>query len=571
MKLNNIALLFLFIAAFVSCTSKSDQIATTLQQVEQCMEAYPDSALKLLDGIPNPNELEDKERADYLLLLTQARDKNIMDISVDSSITFAIDYYKKSGDKRKYGTAMYYYGRVLQKSKDGTKAMKAFLDARQILEEIKEYRIIGLLLTDISILNREQSLYDVAIDNCHQAIDYFYQAKDTLGVAYAYQTMGSSFFLKQEMDSVYYSVTKSLQLLAINPVRLQIDALKILGMMYNFKKQYSKAEEIFLKIIDIEPDEKRLLFHYMSLGRLYQLMGKREEAEKYLRLCLDSHSLFTRSNAYINLAELAKSNHDYKQALILKEKSDSLLSIAESGDKREDLIQLQSQYQKERMEKEKLQVELENRTKQLVLIVVFIVVLILLLGVAYYFYKRYWLTKVQMLRIQKTLEKNNRQIESYLVEIENYKKQKNKNDSETDSKISKLNHQIEELIKENEEHRSKADICELIRILKNRGVVAEKLTPKEWDKIFKLVNCLCFDILIRFKSDYKRLTKRDFEMIAFLLLGFTPKELMFIFDAKDTHTIFTAKSRLKKRLKLKKDDSLDDFLRNKSENDKEEG
>lgn len=567
MKLNSIALLFLFIAAFVSCTSKSDQIATTLQQVEQCMEAYPDSALKLLNGISNPNELEDKERADYLLLLTQARDKNIMDISVDSSITFAIDYYKKSGDKRKYGTAMYYYGRVLQKSKDGTKAMKVFLDARQILEEIKEYRILGLLCGNISVLNRDQSLYEEAISYCHEAIGYYYQAKDTLGVAYAYQTMGSSFFLKQEMDSVYQCATKSLELLANNPIRLQIAAMKMLGMMYSFEKQYSKAEATFLEIIDMEPDNNRLVSHYMSLGRIYWLMGNSEDAKKYLMFCLDSPDPFTRSAAYVSLADMAKSNHDYKQALILKEKSDSILSVAESKDKRENLIQLQSKYLNEIMEKEKLQIELVNRTKQFVLITL----LILFLGMAYYFYKRYWRAKVQMQRIQKTLEKNNKQIESYLNEIENYKKQKNKNDSETDSKIRKLSYQINELIQENEELRSKADICELIRILKNRGVVAEKLTPKEWDKIFKLVNCLYFDILIRFKSDYKRLTKRDFELIAFLLLGFTPKELMFIFDAKDTHTIFTAKSRLKKRLKLKKDDSLDDFLRNKSENDKEEG
>lgn len=567
MKLNSIGLLFLFITAFVSCTSKSDQIATTLQQIEQCIEAHPDSALQMLNGISNPNELKEKERADYLLLLTQARDKNIMDISADSSITFAIDYYKKSGDKRKYGIAMYYYGRVLQKSKEGAKAMKVFLEARQILEEIDEYKMLGLLCGNISVLNREQSLYEEAICYCHEAIDYYYQAKDTLGVAYAYQTMGSSFFLKQEMDSVYQCATKSLELLGNNPIRLQIVALKMLGMMYSFEKQYSEAEKIFLKIIDLEPDEKRILFHYMSLGRLYQLMGKKEDAEKYLKLCLESHSLFTRSNAYINLAKLAKSNHDYKQALILKEKADSLLSVAESEDKREDLIQLQIKYQDERREKEKLQIELKNRTNQFVLIVA----LIMLLGVAYYFYKRYWHTKVQMERIQKTLEKNNRQIESYLIEIENYKKQKNKNDSDTDSKISRLSHQIDELIQENAELRSKADVCELIRILKNRGVVAEKLTQKEWDKIFKLVNCLYFDILIRFKLDYKRLTKRDFEMIAFLLLGFTPKELMFIFDAKDTHTIFTAKSRLKKRLKLKKDDSLDDFLRNKSENDKDEG
>lgn len=567
MKLNSIALLFLFITAFVSCTSKSDQIATTLQQIEQCIEAHPDSALQMLNGISNPNELKEKERADYLLLLTQARDKNIMDISADSSITFAIDYYKKSGDKRKYGLAMYYYGRVLQKSKEGAKAMKVFLEARQILEEIDEYKMLGLLCGNISVLNREQSLYEEAICYCHEAIDYYYQAKDTLGVAYAYQTMGSSFFLKQEMDSVYQYATQSLKLLANNPIRLQIAAMKMLGLMYSFEKQYSKAETTFLEIIDMEPDNSRLVSHYVSLGRIYWLMRNNENAKKYLIPCLDSPNPFTRSAAYVILADMAKSNHDYKQALILKEKSDSLLSVAESKDKRENLIQLQNKYQNEIMEKEKLQIELKNRTKQFVLIVL----LTLFLGMAYYFYKRYWHTKVQMERIQKTLEKNNRQIESYLIEIENYKKQKNKNDSETDSKISRLSHQIDELIQENAELRRKADVCELIRILKNRGVVAEKLTQKEWDKIFKLVNCLYFDILIRFKLDYKRLTKRDFEMIAFLLLGFTPKELMFIFDAKDTHTIFTAKSRLKKRLKLNKDDSLDDFLRNKSENDKEEG
>lgn len=567
MKLNSIALLFLFIAAFVSCTSKSDQIATTLQQVEQCIEAHPDSALKMLNGIPNPNELGEKERADYLLLLTQARDKNIMDISADSSIIFAIDYYKRSGDKRKYGIAMYYYGRVLQKSKEGAKAMKVFLEARQILENIEEHKMLGLLCANISVLNREQSLYEEAISYCHEAIDYYYQAKDTLGVAYAYQTMGSSFFLIQEMDSVYQYTTQSLKLLANNPIRLQIAAMKTLGLMYSFEKQYSKAEATFLEIIDMEPDNSRLVSHYVSLGRIYWLMGNNENAKKYLIPCLDSPNPFTRSAAYVILADMAKSNHDYKQALILKEKSDSLLSVAESKDKRENLIQLQNKYQNEIMEKEKLQIELKNRTKQFVLIVL----LTLFLGMAYYFYKRYWLTKVQMQRIQKTLEKNNKQIELYLIEIENYKKQKNKNDSDTDSKICRLSHQIDELIQENAELRSKADVCELIRILKNRGVVAEKLTQKEWDKIFKLVNCLYFDILIRFKLDYKRLTKRDFEMIAFLLLGFTPKELMFIFDAKDTHTIFTAKSRLKKRLRLKKDDSLDDFLRNKSENDKEEG
>lgn len=560
MKFTGVILTSLFIVIFLSCNSGLDGTMMMLQQAEQCMEAHPDSALQLLNGIHNPNELADKKRAEYLLLLTQARDKNYMDLSADSSITFAVDYFKKSGDKRKYGKALYYYGRVLQRKKDAPKAMKVFLDARQILEETDEYKILGLLLTDISILNREQSLYDVAIDNCRQAINSFSKLKDTMGIAYTYQTMGSCFFLKEEMDSVYYCATKSLNLLSDNPIRLRIASLKMLGMMYSFQKQYSKAEQVFLEIIEKEPDKNRLPFHYMSLGRLYQLMGNKNDAEKYLKLCLGSHSLFTRSDAYINLAELAKSNHDYKRALELKEKSDSLLSIAESEVNRENLVQLQAKYQQQKLEKEKLQIALKNRTLQLV----FMVVTVLLLGATYYFLKRYWRAKAEVEQIQKTLIKNNRQIKSYLKEIDQFKNLKNKKEAEVADRIDKLNHQIDELVQENAELCRKADISELMRILKCGGVIAENLTSNEWDKIFKLVNCLHHDILIHLKKEYE-LTKRNIELLAFHLLGFTSKELMIIFDGKDIRTISKAKSRLKERLRLKKEDSLDDFLQKKQE------
>lgn len=560
MKFTGIILSSLFTVIFLSCNSGLNGTMVMLQQAEQCMEAYPDSALQLLNGIHNPDKLADKERAEYLLLLTQARDKNYMDLSSDSSITFAVDYFEKSGDKRKYGKALYYYGRVLQSKKEAPKAMKVFLDARQILEETDEYKILGLILSDLSILNREQSLYDVAIDYCRQANVYYYQAKDTLGVAFTYQTMGSSFFLKQEMDSVYLCATKSLQLLADNPIHLRIGALKMLGMMYSFQKQYVKAEKVFLEIIEKEPDKKRLPFHYMSLGRLYQLMGNKDDAVKYLKLCLDSHSLFTRSDAYIHLAELAKSSRDYKQALSLKEKSDSLLSIAENEANRENLIQLQGRFQQEKLEKEKLQMALKNRTLQFV----FIVVSVFFLGATYYFRKRYWRAKAQVEQTQKTLIKNNRQIKSYLKEIDRFKSLKNEKESEVKDRIDKLNHQIDELVQENTELRRKADINELMKILKSGGVIAENLTSNEWDKIFKLVNCLHHDILIHLKKEYE-LTKRNIELLAFHLLGFTSKELMIIFDSKDIRTISKAKSRLKERLRLRKEDSLDEFLQKKQE------
>lgn len=556
MRYNPILFLSFLFTTFVACSSVSDDVVMTLQQAQECMEAYPDSALSLLNKISFSDDLSDQERADYVLLLTQARDKNYLDMSADSSIIFAVDYFRKKDDKSKYGKALYYYGRVLQGKRETTRAMKVYWEARRALEETKEYKIMGLIFTDMSFLNKEQSLYSEAIHCCRQAIPYYFQAKDTLGVAYTYQTMARSFFLKQEMDSVYQCVMTSLHLLSDNPIRLKINAFKMLGKMYCFETQYSKAEKIFLKILNEEPDKDRLVLHYMSLGRLYQLMGRKQDAEKYLKLCLGSDNLFTTSEAYGCLAKLAKTDHDYKQALILKERSDSLLALAENERKRETLIQLQVKYQNEKIETEVLRGKLEKRT----LHIIYLVVLILLSGIVYYFYKRYLRTQLEVIQTRKIIEKNNKQIASYLSELEVYKRHEGKTNAQVDCEVKELSRNIEILTIENEELRNKVDIVTLIKMLKYGEVLVEKLTPKEWDKIFNLVNSLYSNSLIKLNCEYTQLTKHDIKLLTFLLLGFTTKELMILFDSKDEHTIFKAKSRLKDRLELSKDDSVENFL-----------
>ena len=561
MKYNRIFFFSFLIAAFVACSSASEEVIVTLQQAEQCMEVYPDSALNLLRKISCPGKLSGQERADYVLLLTQARDKNYMDMSADSSITFAIDYFKKKKDKSKYGKALYYYGRVLHGKRETTRAMKVYWKARRVLKDTKEYKIMGLMFANMSIFNRDQSLYDEAIHCCRQAISYYYQAKDTLGVAYAYQTMGTSFFLKQEMDSVYQCVMTSLQLLTNNPVRLKINGSKILGKMYCFEKQYLKAEKVFLRILDEEPDKDMFVLHYMSLGRLYQMMGRKQDAEKYLKLCLDSDNLFTSSEAYECLAKLAKADHDYEQALILKGRSDSLLYIAENDRKREALVQLQVKYQKEEFETELLQGKLEKRG----LHILYLIVVILFSGIVYFFYARYGRVKLEVIQTRKVIEKNNKQIASYQSEIGVYKQQKN--ETSVQCKVEELSRKMKVLITENEKLRSKIDVSTLIKMLKNGEVLVEKLTPEEWDKIFDLVNSLYSNSLIKLKRECSQLTKHDIKLLTFLFLGFTTRELKILFDSKDNYTIFKAKMRLKERLKLTKDESVEDFL-HKCQSDK---
>ena len=75
-------------------------VTDALIRAEAWMNEHPDSALNLLKGIEQP-ELQTREHhARYALLYSQALDKNYIDLTSDSLINIAVDYYKDRDDVR---------------------------------------------------------------------------------------------------------------------------------------------------------------------------------------------------------------------------------------------------------------------------------------------------------------------------------------------------------------------------------------------------------------------------------------------------------------------------------------
>ena len=140
-----------------SCVEKN--VFNAFDKVERDMDVYSDSALLLLEQIPHPEKLRGKQRADYVLLLTQARDKNYLDsMQSDSLIKLAVDYYKNGGDNVKAGKALFYYGKVMDLQGNDTLAMQAYLNALAKLEKTEEYKLQGLAYEYIGILNADRKL-----------------------------------------------------------------------------------------------------------------------------------------------------------------------------------------------------------------------------------------------------------------------------------------------------------------------------------------------------------------------------------------------------------------------------
>ncbi len=126
MKLKFLIVLLLMSFSYSSCKNISD-IDSTLNDVSEYMEEYPDSALSVLQKI-EPNQLADKkQKAKHALLLTIALDKNYIDTTNFNVIQPAIDYYLKHGSPTEKLRTYYYMGRICRNAGNEEDAMRYYV------------------------------------------------------------------------------------------------------------------------------------------------------------------------------------------------------------------------------------------------------------------------------------------------------------------------------------------------------------------------------------------------------------------------------------------------------------
>lgn len=580
-------LLWVCLTAFFSCLSTPTGVDKALRQAEAIMEVHPDSAWHLLQRIPSPETLDGESQADYALLMTQARDKNYEDMaSSDSLIAIAVDYYNKEGrDRVKRAKTLYYYARVKSDAGEEEKALSLFLDAQRLLVGTQEYKMLGLLMTDLAQINRNQSHYQVAVTNSKEAVRYYRLAQDTLSVAYVYQNIAQIFILEQRMDSASWYTEQSLHLLDVNPIRLRAAASKLRGILYRDQKKYAEAEAALLEALALEPNQRNIYYHYLSLGRLYQLMQQDVKACHFFRLCLNSSDLFTRSDANRCLYEVSKTAGNFRQALLYKDQADSLRYLARNGRSVALTATLQKNYQNEQLKRENLEIAFSKRIQHFIYLFILLVTVL----VGYCFYRKYRTESRQrqqalnsirrnkeeivvcQARIEKLIQQNQAaetMLDAKVVEVEQNKevlakyeseqKMQEKNNDLIAMKIKELEKQVEVLSTKND--RLQLDVVSLLDALKSATLVSSRMDTTEWNLIFSFADYTHGNCISRLRVAYPQLTKNDLRLSALLVVGFTSSQLVAVFEWKDENSLFRAKSRLKERLQLTPSEELREFF-----------
>ena len=114
----------------VSCNdARKSETFRVLEDVDSYIEARPDSALAVLEGIDVEDLGSREEKAKYALLMSMALDKNYIDRTDFEVLQPAIDYYENHGSATDKLRTFYYQGRIYQNGGDDEMAMECFVRA----------------------------------------------------------------------------------------------------------------------------------------------------------------------------------------------------------------------------------------------------------------------------------------------------------------------------------------------------------------------------------------------------------------------------------------------------------
>ena len=242
-----------------------------------------------------------------------------------------------------------------------------------------------------------------------------------------------------------------------------------------------------------------------------------------------------------------------RRAIFYKELSDSLLNIVHNENLQQQLLTLQKKYENEKLRMENEQIKLEKRSQFYLILLVAVLMVISVVAIRTK-YRRSFQRNMDIIR------KNQEEIKKYAFRIDEYNRKSEQEQLAKKKKIADLNAKILLLAAENKELRENTCIkasCILEQL--NKGdLIVQRMTLEEKQSLFDFMDLISANFISRLNANYT-MTKTDLILSSLLKVGFTTKQLMFIFDC-ERNSVYRMKLRLKEHLCIDKEKSLEEFI-----------
>lgn len=547
-----IPIIILITIAICGCYEKR-AISDTFSRAEQLMNTHPDSALLLLKDIESKNLATNEGKARHALLLSQAYDKNYIDLTNDSLINIAVEYYNGKRKYKRYDMLAHYYkARVLYNGGAYTKSIISTTEAERVAKEIEDHFYLGLIYRCMS------EIYNRAYNSAEElryiklAHEYFKRAGRKQHELYSLLSIGTAYVGNREIDNAVDIYKKFLE-------NNSKDAdNRLIGIcLHNYSdalvidKQFSEAKKLLLQLKGI-PEYKWDIYDFCNIAEIYNKENKRDSVLYYVDKAKDCvlrevHSVFI----YRVMYEMSISCENYKSAIEYMRKMNTIQDSIAEVTIEQSVIKNHRDYMKQEAELAKKDA-IHKKHKLIFLTISSVALVTILLLILLYYYEKMKRKNAEIAHTIEAIHDANNIINNQKREIET-----------TQQQIAKVFSGqfalLDELLNTYLDHEGSNRVsAAVLKEVEKR--IAGFRNQKKLDELKKVVNENMNNIADRLLQQITTINNNELILFLYLCAQFSPR-VITLFMSDKLENIYNKKSRLKRKIQNSNATDKEEFLR----------
>ena len=277
------------VCILASCISRTDSMtALILDDVQTYMDEQPDSALTILHAIDTSSIATKKIEAKYALLLSQALDKNYIDLQSDSIIAPAVRYYDNHGSAEEKMKTLYYRGRIAMNAQKYEDAISYFTKAARYADKVCDKVAVG------RIYAAQANIYNIYFDiektikSAELAAEYYLAGRDTIKYLNAIRMVTSQYLYQ---DSIKVAENLEITRSYWNNLNSQLKSYYYSNLLINSNTaSRERIEEILETYFDEIRDSSKI--RWFPVAEAYYTIGNLDKAMESLEI----HKLYNRDS-----------------------------------------------------------------------------------------------------------------------------------------------------------------------------------------------------------------------------------------------------------------------------------
>ncbi len=475
---------------------------------------------------------------------------------------------RQQNDQEKLGLNIYNLGMVYLRLGDYPKALDHLFEAAEIHKSSEDHFHLIKTQNEIALIFRRLGLITEAIDLYQPALLKAIQSDYKSLVASININLGLCYFRQKRLDEALKCFNTSLK------IRQSLEVLDIghilnnIGRVYAEKGEDTQAREFYHRAIEVNTalghKDKRGL-DLSNLGQLYLKQGKLVKAEDYLLKAFAILEETGELNPLVNVTELLSRLYQerraearamnylnlhrmYADSLYDEEKVVATTRLIIREQLKEKLAQLnQSNENLIRLENEQLATKKDNR-----LLFLFLIVFIGLSFIGFLLYRKKVHStrqnlsqslehvKAEKKELQDNLTEQRREMVSFSLDL-----------VQKEELLKSMRKQLSTFLKKQPENTE-------IRNLLNKLEISDILT-KDWTYFNEIFNKAFPDFVPKIRKNYPNLSRKELQHCVLIKLNTPPVEAANILGIS-TESVHTARYRLRKKLNLVRQESLEDTI-----------